>query len=91
MACLEKRAVALSSLGYGLPPYHAPTAEIVRAEFDSHFVAYAEGNLISTHVSAEVDVDFVVLVVLQVASERSAFEYLFDDGALVDSHFFPPG
>ena len=75
----------------GLSPYHASTAEIVRAEFDGNLIPYAENNSVSAHVPARIDVDFVVLVVLKVASERPAFEDLFDDGTLIDSHSFSPG
>lgn len=76
----------ISGVSFILPPYHAPPVEIVGAEFDSHFVASTEDDPVSAHVSAGVGVNFVSLVVLQVASERPAFEYLFDDGALIDSH-----
>ena len=72
----------------GLSPYHASPAEIVRTEFDGHFVAGTEDNSVPTHVPAGIDVDFVVLVILKAAPERPAFEDLFDDGALIDSHFF---
>ena len=75
----------------GLPPDDAPTTEIIGAEFDGHCVARTEANSIPAHVSAEMGVDFVGLVVLQVTSERPAFEYLSDDGALIDSHFSLPG
>ena len=51
-------------LRYGLPPDHASTTEIVRAEFDGHRVACTEDDPISAHVPAEIGVDFVVLVVL---------------------------
>ena len=74
-----------------LPPYHAAAAEIVGAEFDGDFVTRAEENPVSAHVPAGIGADFVVLVVSQVASERPAFEDLGDDGALVESHRFPPG
>ena len=74
----------------GLPPYHSPTAKIIGAEFDGHCIARAEEDAVSTHVSAEIRVDFVVLVVLQVTSERPAFEHLQDGGALIDSHYLPP-
>ena len=48
----------------GLSPDHSPTTEIVRAEFDGHFVASTKDDSVSTHVSAEIGVDFVGLVVL---------------------------
>ena len=48
----------------GLSPYHSPTAKIIGAEFDGHFIARAEDDPVSAHVSAEIRVDFVVLVVL---------------------------
>ena len=70
----------------GLSPYHASTAEIVRAEFDGNLIPYAEDNSVSAHVPAEIDIDFVILVIREVASERPAFEDLFDDSALIDSH-----
>ena len=70
----------------GLPPDDASAPQIVRAEFDGHCVACAEVDSVSAHVSAEVRVDFVVFIVLQDTLERSAFEDLFDDGALIDSH-----
>ena len=72
----------------GLPPDDASSSKIVRAEFNGHFVARAEVDSVSAHVSAEMCVDFVFLVVLEGASECPTFEDLLDDGALVDSHLF---
>ena len=47
----------------GLSPDDAPVVEIVWAEFDGHFIARAEVDSVPAHVSAGIDVDFVVLVV----------------------------
>ena len=47
----------------GLPPDHASATEVIRAEFDGYFIASAEDNSVPTHVSAEMGVDFVVLVI----------------------------
>ena len=46
-----------------MSPDDASTVEIIGAEFDGHFVAGTEDDPVSAHVSARIDVDFVVLVI----------------------------